>query len=72
MNQPQTPSNEDLTLDDITLPTITDDPKYLGLPTIVLEMSPDEAEQWGAMESDPIELEEAWKDAINDNSENVI
>lgn len=59
-NQPPT----DIELDEATVPVITDDPNMLGIPGVLVEMSPDEAESWGATESDPQEVEEAWKDSL--------
>ncbi|MFL1616182.1 hypothetical protein [Acinetobacter baumannii] len=54
---------------DTVVPVITDDIELLGVPGILVEMSPDDAESWGAAQSDPVEVEEAWKDSLLESQE---
>lgn len=58
--------DEDL---DTVVPVITDDTSFLGVPGVLVEMSPDEADSWGADHSDPDEVEEAWKDSLLQSQE---
>lgn len=66
-----TSDEKKMTADDLdaVVPTITDDVNLLGVPGVLVEMSPDEAESWGADYSDPIEVEEAWKDSLLQSQE---
>ena len=64
-----TVTNEDL---DVVVPVITDDVSLLGVPGVLVEMSPNDADSWGADYSDPIEVEEAWKDSLLQTKEEIL
>ncbi|ELZ3581720.1 hypothetical protein UL135_002686 [Acinetobacter baumannii] len=67
----QTSNQTAMTDDDLeaVVPVITDDVNLLGVPGVLVEMSPDEADSWGADHSDQIEVEEAWKDSLLQSKE---
>lgn len=50
-------------------PVITSDHNMLGVPGVLVEFDPDEADAWGAVASDPREVASAWEDAIADSGE---
>lgn len=53
----------------VVVPVITNDVNMLGIPGVLVEMSPDEAESWGADESDPVEVEAAWLTSLSESQE---